>query len=105
MDIREISIYICMIVFLSFLSFIGLYSQPDAAMHFVVIVTTAVIADFAINYIFFKVKAFPKSAAISGLIIALILEPSGSITAKALVALIAIVSKHLVKLEIGRAHV
>lgn len=92
------SVYDYMIAFLSFLSFIGLYSQPDAAMHFIVIAAAAVIADFVISFIFFKKKQLPKSAIISGLIIALILEPSGSITAKALAALIAILSKHLIKL-------
>ena len=70
---------------------------PPAIMHFALILGTAILSDFLINYFLHKEKTIPKSAIITGFIIALILSPSSQLWMQAFIPLLAIVSKHLIK--------
>ncbi len=87
-----------MIAFLSIFALATVYvSGPGSAIHFIVVAASAVAADLLINYFFYKKSIIPKNAAITGLIVSLIMPP-GSLLTSALVPAIAILSKHIIRL-------
>ena len=94
----NITIYEYMMAALAVLAAAAIYSSGVSVLpHFAVIMAAAALADFLINYFVFKERSVPKSAIITGLIIALILAPSSALWAQVAVPVLAIGSKHIIK--------
>ncbi|MBI4018903.1 MAG: RnfABCDGE type electron transport complex subunit D [Candidatus Aenigmarchaeota archaeon] len=87
-----------MIVALSALAAFSIYTSGISTItHFAIIIGIATALDIFINYFLYKEKPMPKSAIITGFIIALILAPSSALWAQVGIPLFAIASKHIIK--------
>ena len=75
------------------------FSSPNTqtAFHFFIAIVAAIVFDLIFNYVKNRKVIVPYSAYISGLIIALLLEPSTEFTVLLFVILVAISSKHLLR--------
>ena len=94
----NITIYEYMMAALAVLAAAAIYSSGVSVLpHFAVIVAVASLADFLISHFAFREKILPKSAIITGMIIALILSPSSALWMQVAVPLTAIISKHAIK--------
>jgi Na+-translocating ferredoxin:NAD+ oxidoreductase RnfD subunit len=92
----------CMILFLIILAIWGTVQQDDAKvvmLPLLVSVLTAVLLDLIIHYSHTKRLMIPSSALISGLIIAMAMQPQKNYLYYILASVLAIVSKHLLRIE------
>lgn len=76
----------------------------DYLGHAAVAVVSAVVFDFLLTYIRFRVKSFPLSALVTGLLIAMVASPVGGMGASATAGLLAILSKHFI-LPVENKHI
>ncbi len=93
----RLNVYDHMIVILVIVAIAGLYQDANRVQHIqqlIVVTLTAAILDYVIKHYRFKSKQFPKTAVISGLLVAMIIEASLPLQIAA--AFIAIISKHII---------
>jgi len=99
--LKSLSIYEFMIISLTLLAVYNIIAQKFwlAAIQILISVLTATILDFSINHFIYKRTYFPKSAVISGLFVGSILYNVSGIYFVIIASALAILSKHLIKIN------
>ncbi len=90
----RLNVYDYMIIILVIVALASLYTSIGHLQQLVVVPVISAILDYAIKYYRFKSRQFPKTAVISGLLVAMIIEASLPLQIAA--AVIAILSKHVI---------
>jgi Na+-translocating ferredoxin:NAD+ oxidoreductase RnfD subunit len=94
------NVYDYMIIILIVVAIAGVYTTGLYHLRQLVIVpSVAAILDYAIKFYRFKARKFPKSAVISGLLVAMVIEATLPLLIAA--AFIAILSKHIIAWKAG----